>query len=222
MQGKLMTASIPRLKLLKHHQYRGVNDNDPLRYYYWPLVGHMYRRRVELCLAECKGGKRVLEVGFGTGLSFLNLHEMYDEIFGLDLTVNIDEVSSVFNQLGIRTSLQNGNVIQMPYEADTFDTVLLISILEHLQPIEQDAAFQEIRRVLKPNGQAVYGVPVERPFMVSVFHLLGYDIRKEHFSTEKQVAAAAEKYLSKERIVEMQSFPPLFGTVYEIGHFLKK
>jgi ubiquinone/menaquinone biosynthesis C-methylase UbiE len=222
MQGKVMTTSIPRLKLLKHDQYRGVNDNDPLNYYYWPIVGHMYRRRVELCLAECKGGKRVLEVGFGTGLSFLNLHEMYDEIFGLDLTVNIDDVSGVFNKLGIRTDLQNGNVIQMPYEANTFDTVLLISILEHLQPAEQDAAFQEIRRVLKPNGQAVYGVPVERPFMVSVFHLLGYDIRKEHFSTEKQVAAAAEKYLSKERIVEMQSFPPLFGKVYEIGHFIKK
>lgn len=217
-----MTSSIPRLKLLKRNQYRGVNENDPLRYYYLPIVGRMYRRRVELCLAECKGGERVLEVGFGTGLAFLNLHEMYDEIFGLDLTANVDEVSSVFNQLGIRTNLQNGNVIQMPYEANSFDTVLLISILEHLQPLEQDVAFQEIRRVLKPNGQVVYGVPVERPFMVSMFRLLGHDIRKEHFSTEKQVASAAEKYLRKVRIVEMHGTPSLFGKVYEIGNFIKE
>lgn len=143
-----MTTPVPCLKLLPRGQYRGVNDYDPLRYYYWPLIGRMYRRRVELCLAECKGGRRVLEVGFGTGLAFLNLHDLYDEIYGLDLTVNVDEVSSVFKQLQIQTNLQNGSVVQMPYETDTFDTVLLISILEHLQPTEQAVAFREIHRVL--------------------------------------------------------------------------
>jgi ubiquinone/menaquinone biosynthesis C-methylase UbiE len=181
----------------------------------------MYRRRVELCLAECKGGKRVLEVGFGTGLSFLNLNDMYDEIHGLDLTANVDEVRSVFEQLEIYTDLRNGNVIQMPYEADTFDTVLLISILEHLKPEEQENAFREICRVLKPGGQVVYGVPVERPFMVTMFRLLGYDIRKAHYSTEKQIAAAAAKILHKERIIQMNSTPSIFGAVYEVGNFTK-
>jgi ubiquinone/menaquinone biosynthesis C-methylase UbiE len=216
-----MTATIPRLKLLPRDRYRGVNNDDPLRYYYWPIVGRMYRRRVELCLAECKGGKRVLEVGFGTGLSFLNLNDMYDEIHGLDLTANVDEVRSVFEQLEIYTDLRNGNVIQMPYEADTFDTVLLISILEHLKPEEQENAFREICRVLKPGGQVVYGVPVERPFMVTMFRLLGYDIRKAHYSTEKQIAAAAAKILHKERIIQMNSTPSIFGAVYEVGNFTK-
>ena len=36
-----------------------------------------------MCLDECKGGPRILEVGFGFGLTFLNLTQEYDEIHGL-------------------------------------------------------------------------------------------------------------------------------------------
>ncbi len=216
-----MTAPMSRLKLLPRGQYRGVNRDDPLRYYYWPVVGRMYRRRVELCLRECRGGRRVLEVGFGSGLSFLNLNDRYDEIHGLDLTASVEEVQAVFDRLGIRTHLRTGNVLGMPYGADTFDTVLLISVLEHLQPGELEIAFGEIRRVLKLGGQVVYGAPVERPFMATMFRLLGYDIRQAHFSTEKQIASAAEKVFHKEQIIQMKSTPPLFGVVYEVGHFVK-
>ena len=90
-----------------------------------------------------------------------------------------------------------------------------------MQPNEQVRAFAEIQRVLKPGGQVVYGVPVERPFMVAMFRLLGYDIRKAHFSTERQIAEAAGKILQKVRILQMKSTPPLFGAVYEVGHFIK-
>lgn len=217
-----MIAPIPRLKLLPRGQYRGINNDDPLRYYYWPVVGRMYCRRVELCLGECRGGQRVLEVGFGSGLSFLNLNDRYDEIHGLDLTASVEEVQAVFDRLGIRTHLRTGDVLSMPYDADTFDTVLLISILEHLKPVELEVAFGEIRRVLKPGGQVVYGAPVERPFMVTMFRLLGYDIRQAHFSTEKQIASAAEKVFHKEHIIQMKSTPSVFGVVYEVGHFIKE
>ncbi|MGQ9833947.1 MAG: class I SAM-dependent methyltransferase [Candidatus Villigracilaceae bacterium] len=212
---------LPKLKLLPAGQYRGVNEKDPIRYYYWPVFGTLYRRRVELALVECRGGDRILEIGFGTGLTFLNLAEMYREIHGLDLTADVPQVKSVFDALGLKTFLQNGNVLNMPYEDGYFDTVLLISILEHLKPEEQSQAFAEIKRVLKPGGQVVYGVPVERPLMVFLFRVLGHDIRQEHFSTEKQVAAAAAAVLHKVRIVEMKSMLPFLGKVYEVGHFVK-
>jgi ubiquinone/menaquinone biosynthesis C-methylase UbiE len=217
-----MDHKATKLKLLPYYDYRGVNNDDPLRYYYWPIVGQMYRRRVELCLGECHAGQRVLEVGFGSGLSFLNLHDIFEEIHGLDLTADVSAVSSVFDGMGIHTDLRNGDVLKMPYQAETFDTVLLISILEHLQPSELEIAFKEIQRVLKSGGQVVYGTPVERPFMVAMFRVLGYDIRQAHFSTEKQIAAAAEKMFHKERIIEMQAVSPIFGVVYNVGHFIKK
>jgi len=210
-----------KLELLPRASYRGVNRDDPLRFYFVPFLGAMYRRRVELCLDECRGGDAVLEVGFGSGLTFLNLGRKYRRIYGLDLTSSVGEVGALFRRHGIETDLANGSVLEMPYAADEFDTVLLISILEHLKPAEQRRAFGEIRRVLKQGGQVVYGVPIERPFMVFMFRLLGYDIRRHHFSTEQDVRAAAGELLDEVRIVRLRATPALLGAVYEVGHFRK-
>ena len=92
----------------------------------------MYRRRVELCLNECKGGDKILEVGFGTGLAFLVLADKYKEIHGVDLTSDVEAVGEAFQGIGLTTYLKNGDVLQLPYPDETFDCVLLISIREHL------------------------------------------------------------------------------------------
>lgn len=210
-----------KLKLLPFRNYAGVKQDDPLRFYYWPVIGAMYRRRVELCLAECRGGQRILEIGFGSGVTFLNLYEQYKEIHGLDLNASAETVMTMFKAMNIETYLQNGDVLCMPYPDNFFDTVLLISILEHLKPEKLSDAFREIRRVLKPEGQAIYGVPVERKLMEAMFYLLGYRIRDHHFSTEKDVADVASRVLHKVRQIQMQSIPSLFGPVYETGHFVK-
>lgn len=210
-----------QLKLLSAQAYKGVNQYDPIKYYYWPIFGKMYRQRVELALEECTGGDRVLEVGFGTGLAFPNLHDMYREIHGIDLTADHHAVKSVFEPMGIPLFLEKGDVSNMPYADNFFDTVLMISILEHLKPLELKQAFAEVKRVLKPGGQMVYGTPVEKPFMVFMFRMLGHDIRDEHFSTEKEIEAAAHKVFSKGHVIGMKSTPPIAGTVYTIGNFIK-
>jgi hypothetical protein len=50
---------------------------------------------------------------------------------------------------------------------------------------------------------------------------LGCDIRRHHFSTEKNVFNAAAGVLDQVRVVRMLSTPSLFGPVYEVGHFVK-
>jgi len=216
------TQPPPKLKLLPYGEYAGVNRDDPLRFYFWPIIGKMYRRRIELCLAQCTGGQRVLEVGFGSGVTFCNLRELYEEIHGLDLSASVEDVAAVFKARQIEANLRNGSVLSMPYDDGFFDTVLLISILEHLKPGEQIQAFGEVRRVLKPGGQAVYGVPIERRLMVFMFRLLGCNIREHHFSTEKDVCNAADTVLDRVRIIQMRGRPAASGPVYEIGHFVKR
>jgi len=200
-------------------KYVGVNRNDPLRFYYRPVVGKLYRRRIEMCLGECSGGKRVLEVGFGSSLSFLNLNELYDEIYGLDLNAPAAEVAEIFRNKGIETRLINGNVLQMPYEDTFFDTVLLINILEHLKPEQVQPAFEEIRRTLLPGGQVGYIVSVEQPFMTFAFRLLGYDIHKYHFSTETDVYLAVKNFFAEVKIETMKT---AMGPVYQVGHFVNR
>ena len=212
-----MTRPVEPLKLFPLSQYVGVNRADPIRFYYWPVLGRLYRRRVELCLAECGGGDRVLEVGFGSGVTFPTLAGRYREIHGLDFTADVAAVAAMFAGRGIRTDLRNGSVLAMPYPDGHFDTVLLISILEHLRPAEQPAAFAEIARVLRPGGRVVYGVPVERPLMVWAFRGLGYDIRQHHFSTHDDVstAARAEPRLGDFRRTALRGPVPGLGSVYE-------
>jgi SAM-dependent methyltransferase len=211
-------CSVVKLKLLPYHEYIGVDRKDPIRFYYWPLLGKFYRERVELALSECRGGERILEVGFGTGITFFNLHDMYQEIHGLDLTADIDEVGKAFQERGIKTFLNKGNICSIPYPDGKFDTVLLISILEHLLPAELRDAFKEIARVLKPSGQIVYGVPVERPLMVMAFRMMGVNIREHHFSTEVDIYEAAREQFTEVRMIP---FTTILGKVYEIGHFSK-
>lgn len=205
--------------MLSADNYVKAGGSDPIIFYRLPFIGKLYKRRVELCLSELTGGDKILEVGFGSGLTFLNLADNYREIHGLDLNANIRAVSNVFEKLNVRAFLKNGDVLKMPYPDDYFDSVLLISILEHLKPDLQEDAFKEIRRVLKKGGQVVYGVPVSRPFMKFLFRLLGYDIDRLHFSTEKQIHQAAEEALDKVKISSMKALS--FGSVYEIGHFIK-
>ena len=209
------------LKLLPRESYDGVDEFDPIRYYFWPILGPMYRRRVELCLGECKPGHRILEVGFGAGATFVTLNDLYREIHGLDLSACVERVAEVYHRMGIDVHLRNGNVLDMPYEDSTFDTVLLISILEHLRPADLPRAFSEIERLLKPGGQVVYGVPIDRPLTTWAFRLLGHRISEHHFSTEADVRNAASQVLSGVRLVRMLSTPSFFGPVYEVGHFVK-
>lgn len=213
----------PELKLenVPFNELAKDNPSDPIRYYFWPIIGRLYRKRVEMCLGECKGGERALEIGFGIGLTFDYLDQIYREIHGLDLHADIDKVSRFFEERGIKPHLKNGNVLNMPYPEDYFDTVLLISILEHLKPHEQITAMQEIWRVLKPGGQLVYGVPVERPFMVFMFRLLGVNIRELHFSTEEDVSQAASQLFRQVNLIPLKSFFPTGGSIYHIGHFEK-
>ena len=210
-----------RLQLLPIERYVGVDEKDPIKFYRLPVIGRMYQRRIELCLEQLTGGQAVLEVGFGSGVSFPNLSQLYQEIHGLDLTADTRQVGEMFAGLGIQTELRNGSVLDMPYPDQSFDAVLLISILEHLQPQEQLQAFREIWRVLKPGGQVVYGVPVERPLMVFMFRLLGTDIRQHHFSTEADVRKAAQEVFGQGNITPMRGPLRLFGQVYEVGDFRK-
>ena len=214
-------SPLKKIELLPYHNYRGVKHDDPLRFYYYPVIGTLYRRRVELCLAECKGGLRILEVGFGSGATFLNLSKIYTEINGLDLDASITDVYEVFKAKGIETSLLNGSVTSMSYPDNYFDTVLLISILEHLKPNELSTAFSEIHRVLKPGGQAVYGVPIESKFMVFMFYLLGFNIRQHHFSTDIEVYNEANLFFNKIKVIKMRGLLPILPYVYEVGHFMK-
>lgn len=189
--------------------------------YSLPVIGGIYRRRLELALDLCTGGKRVLEIGFGPGFLFPNLSEIYHEIHGIDLEADAASVAQVFARRGITTYLQDGTALALPYPDDHFDTVIAMSILEHLHPEENLVAAAEIARVLRPHGQLIYGVPVERPLMRFIFrHIFRRDIEQYHFSTEIDVRRAVDRFLTPVQHIDLRPLP-FTGSIYELGHLKK-
>jgi ubiquinone/menaquinone biosynthesis C-methylase UbiE len=129
--------------------YPAQDEFDPLRYYYYPFIGRLYRKRVEMCLELLPGGGgKILEVGFGSGVCLPNLNLMYQEIHGIDLHSDCKAVASVFGGQGIKARLQNGSITALPYDDDFFDAIFLISILEHLRPDESNMTFKALYRIV--------------------------------------------------------------------------
>lgn len=56
--------------------------------------------------------------------------------------------------------VQNMNVLEIPFNDNTYDLIICNHILEHV--LDDRAAMQELFRVLKPNGKAVLQVPISK------------------------------------------------------------
>lgn len=104
------------------------------------------RRRL---LARARG--RTLEVGVGTGVN-LPLYPASVELTGIDLSpAMLDIARERAAELGRKAELRIGNVENLDFTEDAFDTVVATLFLSAVP--EQRRALAEIRRVLKPDGR---------------------------------------------------------------------
>lgn len=214
--------TIEQLSLLPKSTYEISLGSDPINYYFWPVLGNLYRRRVEIALNECAGGESILEVGYGSGVAFLNLAKKYKVISGVDTSAIPNSVAAVFAPHGIFPNLHLGCITKLSmFESKSFDTVFAISILEHLKTHQLESALNEINRVLKPGGQFVYGVPVDRKLMTLAFSLLGHNIKNIHFSSHTKIESAVRTVFESGKMINMVSWIPFVGPIYQVGNFLK-
>ncbi|HPO14672.1 MAG TPA: class I SAM-dependent methyltransferase, partial [Candidatus Hydrogenedentes bacterium] len=107
---------------------------EPTRYYYWPMVGWFYRKRLRM-VVEALGNRRyarLLEVAYGSGIFLPTLHGLCDELHGLDLLDRQEVVQETLRKAGVSAHLQVGDALAMPYPNEHFDAVVNVSMLEHL------------------------------------------------------------------------------------------
>lgn len=55
--------------------------------------------------------------------------------------------------------VQRVSLLELPFEAGSFDRALCLDVLEHLHFSEQPAALAELFRVLRPGGELLVSVP---------------------------------------------------------------
>lgn len=107
---------------------------------------------------------KTLDVGCGVG-HFLRFR---DNITGIDVNeYNIQYlVSSGFQAKLITNS-------SFPLDTNEFDSVIMDNVIEHIE--DPESTLQEIRRVLKPGGLVVIGVPGQKGYVSDSDHKVFYN-----------------------------------------------
>lgn len=122
---------------------------DPLTARWEKQHGADMRRQL---LASARG--RVLEIGVGTGLS-LPLYPPVDELVAADPSEPmLRRAKRRGAEAGRNVTFVEASAEKLPFEDDSFDTVVSIVVLCTVQ--DQRRALQEIRRVLRPDGQLLF------------------------------------------------------------------
>ncbi len=99
-------------------------------------------------------GKRLLEVGCGTGTDLLQFARGGAIVSGVDLTPrSIEIVRQRFAVYGQQGEFVEGDAEKLNFADGAFDVVYSFGVIHHTPDTE--AAAQEIHRVLKPGGKAI-------------------------------------------------------------------
>jgi ubiquinone/menaquinone biosynthesis C-methylase UbiE len=100
-------------------------------------------------------GKKVLDVGVGTGFLSTMLAEMGHDVVGIDLSEEmIKNARKKMDARGLKVKLELGDAENLPFEDESFDAVVNRAVLWTLPNPKK--ALSEWKRVLKPNGSLCF------------------------------------------------------------------
>ncbi len=107
------------------------------------------RRILEGLVARNSGAKpcRALDLGCGTGFIIHLIHDLVDEVYGVDIT---DEMMNLIDLSPGNIQVQNSIAEETPFKDEFFNIVTAYSFLDHLTSYED--VIVEAHRVLKPGG----------------------------------------------------------------------
>lgn len=118
-------------------------------------------RREGLVMLDASAGETILEIGFGTGHSLIDLAEAVGpsgRVLGIDLSEKMVQASEkLVRDKGLdgRIELQCADALHLPYDDGTIDGVFMSFTLELFDTPEIPTVLAECRRVLKAGGRIV-------------------------------------------------------------------
>ena len=113
--------------------------------------------RLRFLAERCNTGTRVLNIGVGVGDLEKLLVERGVEVYSVDPCA--ESIAKLQSELNMGERAKQGYCQNIPFDADYFDKVIMTEVLEHLPDEVYNATLDEVRRVLKANGQFTGTVP---------------------------------------------------------------
>jgi ubiquinone/menaquinone biosynthesis C-methylase UbiE len=194
-----------RLALPAAGVLRPNNEHDPLPYYYRPLTGWIFRKRLQMGLDLIPaGGSNVLEVGVGSGILLPSLSARFSRYTGLDLALAPGLAGLVSTTC--QAEFITGDLLDpAALPADAFDVVVCLSVFEHIADI--DRATAALARTLAKGGTLIAGYPMVNRLMTNLFRVLGFGTIDDHHVTRpSQIDRALRRVL---RPVRRKALPPM-------------
>ena len=98
---------------------------------------------------------KLLNVGCAHGPDFLPFKDSF-ELWGVDFSAQMVRLAQKYAaKFDFKVNLTVADALSLPYPNNTFDWAIAIATYHHIQGDEQrQEAFRELRRVLKPDGEA--------------------------------------------------------------------
>lgn len=126
---------------------------DDLDQYHFEKLHHLLR----LVNFDGYRGKAVLEVGCGAGVDLARFAKGGAVCTGVDLAHSaIDLARANFEQQGLSADLRVANGEALPFPDNSFDFVFAHGVVQYTA--DPQRLVNEVRRVLKPGGDAVFQV----------------------------------------------------------------
>jgi len=102
-----------------------------------------------------KAGDKILDVGCGPGIILGMLEETGADLWGIDISENAVEIAK--KRVSKPEQIICANAEPLPFDSDNFDYVIAWGVIEHFPSIP--SILEEIKRVLKKDGQSIIMVP---------------------------------------------------------------
>lgn len=227
--------STVRLTLPPQGVLRPNNAHDPLPYYYDWRVGWLYRHRLQMGLDLLPaGGRRVLEIGVGSGVLVPTLTRHFPVYVGTDLELapglgslvaagceaHFESADLLAWQDPARVSSSAAARGSSALAAESFDAIVCFSVLEHIA--DAAGAARGLARLLARGGTLVTGYPMVSPLMSRLFSLIGFSgIDEHHVSPPARIHAALTDELTLRARVAFPLHAPIPAALYQCSAWTK-
>jgi len=126
-------------------------------------------------------GKNILEIGCGFGgFELFAVTKNINSITGIEKTEkDLETAKKNISHPKIKFTI--GSAIKLPFEDNSFDTVVSWDVIEHIPKKKEDKMFKEVFRVLKKGG-SFYLSTAYRSFFGTITDMAWWLIEHRHYS----------------------------------------
>jgi len=100
-------------------------------------------------------GGRLLNIGCGHGADFLPFRQRF-ELWGIDFSAQmLKQAQRYSTKFSFCVNLVTADMLTLPFRDNSFDWIIAVAAYHHIKgKNDRERAFRELRRVLKPGGEA--------------------------------------------------------------------